>query len=104
MLCLHFTSFRVLAAAPAAKAESKKPKAAMKYVLQCLHGCMWMYLIGLMHALWCRLPIAGTEWVLVKASDGKIFYYNSAQKKSFWQKPDALKDTPLPSFSDGAPH
>lgn len=39
-----------------------------------------------------RKPIPGTEWLLVRTSDGLEFYFDKANKKSVWEMPEELKE------------
>ncbi|KAJ8660337.1 hypothetical protein O0I10_003794 [Lichtheimia ornata] len=39
-----------------------------------------------------KKPIPGTEWLLVRTSDGLEFYFDKANKKSVWEMPEELKE------------
>ena len=37
------------------------------------------------------VPVSGTPWSIVWTSDGRVFFFNATQRKSYWQIPIELE-------------
>ena len=37
------------------------------------------------------VPVSGTPWSIVWTTDGRVFFFNATQRKSYWQIPIELE-------------